>query len=87
MFSTKMTHESTMMPKSMAPMDNRFADSPMRYRIVMLKSSAKGMFAPTMIALRRSPIKIHWMRNTSTQPKIRLWRTVCVVTATSDPRS
>jgi hypothetical protein len=87
MFSTKITQESTMMPKSTAPIDKRFADSPMRYRIVMLNSSANGMLAPTMIALRRFPRKIHWMRNTSTHPKIRLCSTVCVVTLTSDPRS
>ena len=36
----------------------------------MLKNSANGMLTPTMMALRRSPRKIHWIKNTSRQPKI-----------------
>jgi len=51
------------------------------------KNSAKGMLMPTMIALLRSPRKTHWMKKTSRQPKIRLCRTVRVVTPTSELRS
>ena len=42
MFSTRITAESTMMPKSTAPTDNRFASSPSSTRMMMLKNSAKG---------------------------------------------
>ena len=35
----------------------------------MLKNSANGILAPTMIALRRSPRKTHWMKKISKQPK------------------
>ena len=64
-FSTRITAESTMMPKSTAPTDNRLASSPISTRMMMLKNSANGMLTPTMMALRRSPRKTHWMRNTS----------------------
>ena len=87
MFSTRITAESTMMPKSTAPSDSRLADSPVSTSIMMLKNSANGMFMLTITALRTSPRKIHWMKNTSRQPKIRLWITVCVVTFTSVERS
>ena len=53
----------------------------------MAKNRANGMFNPTMIALRRLPRKIHWIKKTSTHPKIRLCRTVCVVRAISEERS
>ena len=54
---------------------------------MMAKNSANGIFTPTMIALRRSPRNTHWIRNTSTQPKIRFSSTVCVVTLTRLVRS
>ncbi len=76
-----------MIPKSTAPTDSRLADSPTSTRIMMLKNSANGMLTLTMIALRRSPRKIHWMKNTSRQPKKRLCRTVWVVTDTRLERS
>ena len=60
-FSTRITAESTMMPKSTAPSDNRLASSPSITRMMMLKNSANGMLTPTMMALRRSPRKIHWI--------------------------
>ncbi len=87
MFSTRITAESTMMPKSTAPTDSRLASSPWQTSMMMVKNSANGMLTPTMMALRRSPRKIHWIRNTSRQPKTRLCRTVWVVTATSEVRS
>ena len=62
MFSTRITAESTMMPKSTAPTDSRFASSPRSTRMMMLKNNANGMLTPTMMALRRSPRKIHWMK-------------------------
>ena len=48
--------------------------------MMMLKNSANGMLTPTMMALRRSPRKIHWITNTRMQPKMRLCSTVWVVT-------
>ena len=74
-----MTAESTMMPKSTAPTESRLALSPIITSKMVAKNSAKGMFNPTMIALRRLPRKIHWIRKTSRHPKTRLCRTVCVV--------
>ena len=52
MFSTMMTEESTMMPKSTAPMDSRFADLPRRYSMEKANSSASGMLMATMRAVR-----------------------------------
>ena len=76
-----------MIPKSMAPTDKRFAESPRMTRIIVLKKSANGMVAETMSALRRSPRNIHWMKKTSTMPKTTLWSTVRVVTSMSSRRS
>ena len=53
----------------------------------MLKNKANGMLTPTMIALRRSPRKTHWIKKTRMQPKIRLCSTVAVVTLTNAVRS
>src|SRR6516225_1542104 len=43
-----------MIPKSTAPTDSRFASSPLKTRMMMLKNSANGTLAPTIRALRRS---------------------------------
>src|SRR3954469_15417999 len=53
--STMMTVASTIRPKSIAPTDSRFADSPRSTRMITAKNSANGMVAPTISALRRSP--------------------------------
>ena len=82
-----MTAELTMIPKSTAPTDKRFASSPRKTRIMMLKNKANGMLMPTMMALRRLPRKTHCTMNTKRQPKIRLCRTVVVVTDTRVVRS
>ena len=50
MFSTMMTVASTMMPKSIAPIDSRLADSPLITRISTANSSANGMVAETISA-------------------------------------
>ena len=76
-----------MMPKSTEPTDSRLADSPERYITMALKNSAKGMVAETTMALRRSPRKIHWMRNTRSTPTSRLCTTVWVVTEIRELRS
>ena len=54
-----MTAESMMMPKSTAPIDSKFASWPCSTRMMMEKNSANGILTPTMMALRKSPRKIH----------------------------
>ena len=87
MFSTMITVASTMMPKSMAPIDSRLADSPLSTRMTTANSSAKGMVAETISALRRSPRNSHWIRNTRQTPITMLCSTVLVVTSTRTLRS
>ena len=50
MFSTMMTVESTMMPKSTAPIDSRLADLPRRNSTEKANSRASGMLIATMSA-------------------------------------
>ncbi len=76
-----------MMPKSTAPTESRLASSPIITMMITAKNSAKGILTPTMMALRKLPRNIHWIKKTSTQPKIRLCNTVCVVTDTNAERS
>ena len=76
MFSTMMTVASTMMPKSMAPIDSRLADSPLSTRTTTANKSAKGMVAETISALRRLPRNSHWIRKISTTPITMLCSTV-----------
>ena len=52
MFSTMITEESTMMPKSTAPMESRLADLPRRKSIAKANSSASGTLMATINALR-----------------------------------
>ena len=58
MFSTMMTEESTMMPKSTAPIDSRFADLPRRKRTEKAKSRASGRLMAMIRALRTWPRNI-----------------------------
>ena len=87
MFSTMITVASTMMPKSMAPIDSRLADSPLSTRTTTANSSAKGMVAETISALRRLPRNSHWMRKISVTPITMLCSTVWVVMSTRALRS
>ncbi len=87
MFSTMITVASTMMPKSIAPIDSRLANSPVKTRITTAKSRAKGMVADTIRALRRSPRNSHWIRKISTTPSTMLCSTVWVVMLTRALRS
>ena len=80
MFSIRITAESTMMPKSTAPTESRLASCPISTMTMTAKNSANGILTPTMMALRKLPRKTHWMTKTSRQPKMRLCRTVWVVT-------
>ena len=87
MFSTMITVASTMMPKSIAPIDSRFADSPFSTRMTTANRSAKGIVAATISALRRSPRNSHWIRKISVTPISMLCSTVWVVMSTSALRS
>src|SRR6202171_2366879 len=50
MFSTMITVPSTIMPRSMAPTDSRFADSPRITVIITARRSATGIVAATISA-------------------------------------
>ncbi|MGY4297251.1 hypothetical protein ACVWXN_005346 [Bradyrhizobium sp. i1.4.4] len=85
--STMMTVASTMRPKSIAPTDSRFADSPRSTRMITAKNSANGIVAPTISALRRSPRNIHCNSTMSRMPTTMLCNTVWVVSSIRSPRS
>jgi len=80
MFSTMITVASTTRPKSMAPTDKRFADSPRNTISPIANDKANGMVIATITALRRLPRKAHCSKKISTMPAIMLCSTVCVVT-------
>ena len=80
MFSTMITDASTMSPKSIAPTDNRFADSPRMIMSAIAKVRAKGIVQATIRALRRFPRNAHCSRKISRMPASTLCNTVCVVT-------
>ena len=52
MFSTMITDESTMMPKSTAPIDSKLADLPRRKSIAKANSRASGTLMATITAVR-----------------------------------
>jgi hypothetical protein len=76
MFSTMMTEESAMMPKSTAPIDSRLADWPRRNRTENANSSASGMLIATIRALRTLLRNMSRTSVTSTMPTLRFSRTV-----------
>ena len=57
MFSTTITAPSTMMPKSIAPSDSRFAGMPRIVRPMKVASSDSGITTATIAAARRLPRK------------------------------
>ena len=86
-FSTSTTAPSTRIPKSIAPIEMRFAgsfriDSPMK-----AVRSASGMIAVTMSEQRRLRRNSQMTAPTKSAPKIRLWCTVARVRSTSVVRS
>ena len=74
------TVASTTRPKSIAPTDRRFADSPLITIRPIAKDSANGMVIETMNALRKLPRKIHCSAKIKNTPAIMLCNTVWVVT-------
>ena len=80
MFSTMMTDESTMMPKSTAPIDSRLADLPRRNSTEKANSSASGMLMATISAVRTLLRNMSRMTVTRPMPTSRFSVTVSVVT-------
>ncbi len=87
MFSTMMTDESTMMPKSTAPMDSRLADLPRAYSTAKANISASGMLMATIKAVRTLDRNMNRIVTTSRTPTNRFSRTVSVVTLINSVRS
>ena len=85
--STIITVASTTSPKSIAPTDSRLADSPRSTRMMTAKNSAKGIVAPTINALLRSPRKIHCTSTIRRMPTTMLCSTVEVVRSIRSLRS
>ncbi len=81
MFSTMITEESTMMPKSTAPMDNKFADLPRTKSTDTANISASGTLMATISAVRTLLRNSKSTTVTSPMPASRFSRTVPVVTA------
>ena len=86
-FSTTMTAPSTMMPKSIAPSDRRFAGMPRTRRPMNVASSASGMTAATMAAARPFRRNTYSTSVTSSAPSSRLRKTVVSVVEMSCDRS
>ena len=53
----------------------------------MLKNSANGILAPTMMALRRSPRNSHWIEKDQQAAENEIVQHGAVVTSTSEVRS
>ncbi len=82
-----MTVESTMMPKSTAPREMRFAGVPVAIIPQNAARSASGMFTAAITAARACPRNTHRTSVTSSMPTSRFSITVCVVTCTRRSRS
>ena len=87
MFSTMITDESTMMPKSTAPMESRLADFPRRKSTAKANSSASGTLMATIKRRRTLLRNINSTTATSAMPASRFSRTVSVVTWIRSVRS
>ena len=88
-FSITTTAESTMMPKSMAPSEIRFAGMWRRSSSAKAPSSATGTASATTSAERQLPRPRNKIStsNTSAMPSITLCRTVCKVRSMRAVRS
>ena len=85
--STMISAASTMIPKSMAPSEMRFADSPTATIIKNVNRRAKGTVKATIRAARIFPRKTNRIRNTRIMPPARISRTVLIVTWIRSVRS
>ncbi len=87
MFSTMITEESTMMPKSTAPMESKLADLPRRKSTATANSSASGTLMATISAVRTLLRNSSSTTVTRPMPASRFSRTVPVVTWIRSVRS
>ncbi len=87
MFSTMITVESTMIPKSTAPSEIRLAGVPVKTIPQNAAINASGMLTAATAAARAWPRKIQSTSVTSAIPTIRFSITVWVVRVTSRSRS
>src|SRR6185437_13328074 len=69
MFSTITSVPSMMIPKSIAPIDSRFASTPLACRQMNENSSARGIVRATMTAARTLTRKIKRTNSTSSMPQ------------------
>ena len=86
-FSTTITAPSTMIPKSIAPSDSRFAGIPLMVSPMNVAISESGISAATMVAERRFPRNRNSTSITSRAPSARFLNTVCSVVSISHVRS
>ena len=87
MFSIMTTAPSTIMPKSSAPSESRFAGMCRRSRQMEANSSENGMVSVTISAPRTLPRKTNRITDTRMMPSVRLCITVSVVRCTRSLRS
>ena len=87
MFSTMITVESTMIPKSTAPREIRFAGVPVKTIPQNAAINASGMFTAATAAARAWPRNSQSTSVTSSMPTNRFSITVWVVSFTSRSRS
>ncbi len=76
-----------MMPKSIAPRDNKFAGIPTQVRPMNVASRDSGITSATMNAARRLPRKSSSTSVTSAAPSTRLVNTVLRVLSINQVRS
>ena len=82
-----MSAASTMMPKSIAPSEIKFADSPTMTIIENVNRSASGTVAATIRAARMFPRKMNRIRKTNSIPPARISSTVLMVISIRSERS
>ena len=87
MFSIMTMVPSMRIPKSIAPIESRFAETSWAWRKMKENSKERGMVSATMTAARRLTRKKTSTTNTRAMPRRRLASTVSVVRRTSSLRS
>ena len=87
MFSITITAPSTMMPKSMAPKDNKLAGTPMILSPKNVANKDSGMMTTTAKLARRLDKNTYSTKATSKAPSIKLKNTVLSVLPMSQVRS
>ncbi len=85
--STITTAPSMMIPKSIAPIDNKLADMPFNLRQIKANNKASGIMSDTMSVVRQSAIKRNTITVTKMIPSNILCSTVCVAKFTRSSRS